>query len=673
MRPIPRLPLLAFLLLVPVAAFAQQFEEKLTINYVEVPVTVIGKDGKPVRGLTQANFEVYDNDSKRKVESFEAIDFGAAETHKVISPLNPASRRNFLILFDTTFSSPMSLGRAQAAARDFVERGIGRRDLIAIATINVEKGFRLLTAFTSDRNLLAAAIADPGNFQSHDPLAISSADFMVTEGPQGAGEDMSSGRGVSMENAVDFNRIQGQMDDAHRRMRIKKQLELFGEVASMLQRIRGRKHLVLLSEGFDARLIQGRDNASSNEQQDENSAIAGGRIWQVDSDVRFGSTNMQTVLSEMAEEFRRADVVLHGVDIQGVRVQNDIRSGAKVNSNNGLFLLANSTGGTVFRNSNDIASDFQRLSELHQVVYVLGFRAPAMKEGEFHDLRVKLVNAPGAKAHHRGGYYETGNETALERTLSNAEIILNDIPQDDISVATLTAAFPTASDKGEVPIILEISGADLAKAAKNDAATMELFVYAFDEDGIARDSMQQRVRLDLRQVGEKLRASGIKFYGTLELAPGKYAVKTLVRVAETEKRGFQRVDLTVPGEYDVAVLQPMFFEEPGEWIMVKHEAPAEQPYPFVIDGESFIPSAKARLRKGEPRLFAVFVYNADPDELTWDIPTQAKLVSRTRGEFVTKYVFALEQVAPGMSTLDVTVKKSGSSEARTVSVPVVVQ
>ncbi|HEX6158965.1 MAG TPA: VWA domain-containing protein, partial [Thermoanaerobaculia bacterium] len=342
MRPIKRL-LCAFLLL-PAAAFAQ-FEEKLTINYVEVPVTVVGRDGKPVRGLTQANFEVYDNSAKRSIESFEAIDFGAAETHKVISPLNPASRRNFLILFDTTFSSPLSLGRAQEAARDFVERGIGRRDLIAIATINVEKGFRLLTAFTSDRNLLAAAIAEPGNFRSHDPLAISSADFFSSTGPEGAGEDLSAGRGVSMENAVDFNRIQGQIDDAHRRMRVKKQFELFGEVASMLQRIRGRKHLVLLSEGFDARLVQGRDVASSREQFDENSAISEGRVWQVDSDVRFGNASMQAVLGEMAEEFRRADVVLHGVDIQGVRVQNDTRSGAKVNSNDGLFLLANSTGG----------------------------------------------------------------------------------------------------------------------------------------------------------------------------------------------------------------------------------------------------------------------------------------------------------------------------------------
>ena len=669
MRPITRL-LCAFLL-VPAAAFAQ-FEEKLTINYVEVPVTVI-RDGKPVRGLTQANFEIFDNDARRSLESFEAIDFGAAETHKVISPLNPASRRNFLILFDTTFSSPMSLGRAQDAARDFVERGVGRRDLIAIGTINVDKGFRLLTAFTSDRNLLAAAIADPGNFRSHDPLAISSSDSFTSSGPEGAGEDLSAGRGVSMENAVDFNRIQGQMDDAQRRLRIKKQFELFGEVASMLQRMRGRKHLVLLSEGFDARLVQGRHVASAKEQFEENDAINEGRTWQVDSDIRFGNANMQAVLAEMAEEFRRADVVLHGVDIQGVRVQNDTRSGARVNSNDGLFLLANSTGGTVFRNSNDISSDFQRLSELHQVVYVLGFRAPAMKAGEFHQLRVKLLNVPGGKVQHRGGYYEASTETALERSLSNAEIILNDIPQSGIGMATLASAFPTGADKGEVPLILEISGNDLARAAKNDAATVELFVYAFDEDGIARDSMQQRIRLDLKQVGPKLRASGIKFYGTLDLGPGRYAIKSLVRVAETDSRGFQRVDLTVPHEYDVAVLQPMFFEEPGDWIMVKSEAPAEQPYPFVIDGESFIPAAKARLRKGEPRLFAIFVYNAEPDELTWTIAPNAKLVSQTRSPFVTKYVFALEQVAAGLTAVDVTVRKSGSNDARTVSVPVVVQ
>ena len=57
---------------------------------------------------------------------------------------------------------------------------------------------------------------------------------------------------------------------------------------------------------------------------------------------------------------------------------------------------------------------------------------------------------------------------------------------------------------------------------------------------------------------------------------------TLVRVAETERKGFARNDITVPPSSDVAVLPPFFFEEPGRWLMVKggsHDA-TNAGYPF---------------------------------------------------------------------------------------------
>jgi VWFA-related protein len=662
------------LFLLPAAAFGQ-FEEKVTVSYVEVPVSVVGRDGKAIAGLTQANFELYDDNTKRPIDSFEAIDFGAVETQKAISPLNPASRRNFLLLFDLSFSSPISLGRAQEAARNFVDRNLGRRDLVAIGTVNVDTGFKFLTAFTTDRNLLAAAISDPRNFRSFDPLQIGSSNlFVTTTGPDGAGSDVSAGKSAADENAADFVRANAKIDDSHRRMRVRNQFKVLGQVATTLKRLRGRKHLVLLSEGFDARLVQGRNNASSKEQSDENTAISDGEVWKVDSDSRYGNANMQAVLGEMADEFRKADVILHAVDIQGVRVQNDTREGARVNSNDSLFLMANSTGGTVFRNSNDLTNDFQRLADQQQVVYVLGFNAPVGRPGEFHQLKVKVTGVPGAHVQHRGGYYDSGNDAAVTRALSNAEIILNDIPQNDIDVAALVSAFPASGGKGEVPVILEISGADLAKHAGNAVAHVDILIYAFDDDGVSRDALSQRVTLDLSKAGEKLRAGGIKFYGTLELPPGKYAIKSLIRIAETDTKGYRRADVVVPDEFDVAVLQPMFFEQPGEWIMAKNERRgAKANYPFILDGESFIPSAKAKLRQGEPRLFTVFVYNAAPEELTWTSTPTAKLVSQSHTQSVTKYVFALEKITLGTTAVDVTFRKPGSTEARTVSVPVVVQ
>jgi VWFA-related protein len=664
----------------PIATFAQEgFQEKVTVSYVEVPVNVVGRDGGAVRGLTKANFEVYEDGGRRAIESFDAIDFASQESLRAISPLNPASRRNFLILFDLSFSNPTSIGRAQDAARAFIARSIGSRDLVAVGVVDVDRGFRFLTAFTTDRALLTAAIADPGTFRSADPLQISGTNPMQsTQEPNAAQGDIGGRRAPGDDLFADGARALNKMDDSYMRGRVRKEVESLGEIAHTLQKLAGRKHVVLLSEGFDPRLVQGRSAGETKEQNEENGFIESGEVWKVDSDKRFGNAASQMSIKLMADEFRRADVVLHAVDIKGVRVQNDVQGGARVSSNEGLFLLANPTGGTVFRNSNDIRTDFDRLSRQHEVVYVLGFRAPVGRPGQLHDLKVKLLGVPGARAQHRNGYYDTGEETSVERALTTAEVIVNDIPQTDVDVAALAAAFPAAGgdENGQVPVLLEIRGDDLVKSAKKNVATTEIFVYAFDEQGTVRDSLVQRVALDMTKVADRLRGRGVRFYGTLHLPPGRFAVKSLVRVAETDRRGYQRVDVTVPAAGDVALAPPLFFAGPGseEWVMVKSSRDsAKTPYPFVLDGQSFIPAARAALKKGEPRLFTVFVFNADPDELTWEIAPQARLVSSTAGEAVTKYVFALDAVPANATELGVTIRKKGSTDARHVTVPISVQ
>ena len=669
MRPLRTL----FLAFVATAAFAQTFEEKITVTYIEVPVTVLSRDGKPVRGLTKENFDVIEDGGKRTIESFEAIDFAASETATAVSPLNPASRRNFLLLFDMSYSNPTSIGRAQAAARSFISRSIGGRDLVSVGVVDVDRGFRFVTAFTSDREMLISAIADPKNFRTNDPLQISGTSTLEAAPQNAAG--LGEKESLALEDIRELGREADRLGDSHKRTRVRREVEMLSSVARALQKLAGRKHLVLLSEGFDPRLVTGRDIASETEEQnEENWAITHGEMWKVDSDKRFGSPDSMKSIDLMAEAFRKADVVLHAVDIQGVRVQNDVRGGTKFNSNAGLFLLADSTGGSVFRNSNDISAEFDNLARQHEVVYVLGFRAPIGRAGEYHDLKVKLVNVPGARVQHRGGYYDPGAESTIERALTTAEVIVNDIPQDAIRVDALTASFPTNGERSQVPVVLEIEGAGIVQAAKNNIATADIFIYAFDERGVVRDSVFQRVILELAKVGDRLGSNGIRFYGTLNLPPGKYAVKNLVHIIETDTKGFRRVDLNVPAAGDVAVARPFFFQPADEWLMIKAARDkTDTPYPFMIGGETFIPAARATLRKGEPRLFALFVYNADPEELALDIVPNATLVSQTASDVVTKYVFALDRIPENAKELGVTVRKKGSTDSRSVSVPIEVQ
>src|SRR5947207_8627728 len=87
---------------------AAQVKESLTVSYVEVPVTVVDRGGNPIKGLTAANFEIVDEGKKRDIAGFDSIDFASAESVKSVSPLNPAARRNFLLVFDLSYASPTS-------------------------------------------------------------------------------------------------------------------------------------------------------------------------------------------------------------------------------------------------------------------------------------------------------------------------------------------------------------------------------------------------------------------------------------------------------------------------------------------------------------------------------------------------------------------------------------
>src|SRR5207302_6566623 len=60
-----------------------------------------------------------------------------------------------------------------------------------------------------------------------------------------------------------------------------------------------------------------------------------------------------------------------------------------------------------------------------------------------------------------------GKASPTERTLTSAEIIVNDIPQNDIKVAALAAAVP-AANRAAVPLFLEIDRKSVVEGEGGD-------------------------------------------------------------------------------------------------------------------------------------------------------------------------------------------------------------
>ncbi len=570
---------LAVLLLVAASLQAQVNQSSITINYVEVPVTVADRGGNPIRGLTKANFDIIDEGKKREITGFEAIDFTARNAAS--RPITPAARRNFLLLFDLTFSSPSSLDRAKEAARQFATKMMAADDRIAVATIDVAHGFRLLTAFTTDRSIVSAAIANPAGFRTFDPLQVAAtpmdSDVAATVN--------AVGNSVAPENQDQIREV-NRLEDEYNHEKVNSQVTLLAGLTAVLRGVRGQKHIVFLSEGFDSRLIQGRDaGAGKNQKRKEESSLESGELWGVDNDNRYGSSSSMALVKGLSDVAKRSDVILDAVDIRGVRASGDPRQGFQHDtdtgpefpddtpadqSNEALHLLASSTGGTVFQHSNSLADDFQRAVRAQEVVYVLAFQTSAADPRKFHNLKVRLVNVPGGRAIARSGYYEGGVASSTERTLSNAEIVVDDIAQSGVRLASSAAPFTAGGPNAEVVVVVEIEGKDVVPPS-GGSPTLEVYTYAFDAQGNVRASNVRRISVDATKLGTKLVQRGVKYFEMLSLPAGPYAVKTLVRVAETDKKGFVRTDVVVPEQGALPASPQLVADQHDDWLMVRDD------------------------------------------------------------------------------------------------------
>jgi VWFA-related protein len=660
-----------------------QSTSTINVHVVELPVSVLDASGNPVRGLTAANFALYDEKKKQPISSFDAVDFAADAPASAISPMNPASRRSFVLLFDLGFTSPRSMSRAHDAARRFVNESVGPRDLVAVATVDPDRGFRFITAFTTDRQLVVSAIANPITFHGTDPLQIAN-QTVIWSGPIGY---ESPGSAPVIENtghaaAADqqmrdlANSAKGQYEQAARQ-RIEREIDSMSNLARSLRMVPGRKQVVLLSEGFDAKYLQGFDARGSKEQTKMQAQLIAGNQEKIDTDKMYGNSAAMNRVQRMADSFRAADVVLHAIDVQGVRVQNNLDEGSIINSNGGLFLLSRPTGGEVFQNSNDLHADFDRLLRQQEVVYVLGIHTTDNVPGTFHNVSVKLLNAPaGSRAVSPAGYYERGRVTSVERALTNAQIIVNDIPQGDLRVNVLAAAFPAIGGKpAQVPVIIDINGADLMRETGTVIGGADVFIYAFDTAGVVRDRLYDRVTIEVAKVGDKVRASGIRYYGTLMLPPGSYAVKALVRTGDPdrgaseaiEKRGYARVNINVPAEGQIAILPPIPIDEDAKWLLVRGNRVDNAEYPFEYGGRTFAPTATADMSAG-PRRVAVFIFGAHRADLTFETRPRTTVLGVTESNGVTKAILQID-AADGATTLDITVFKKGIDAGQHISVP----
>src|SRR5580765_2849144 len=110
----------AALVLTRVSAWAQApsspgVRETAAATVIEIPVTVVGKDGRPVTGLTAADFELLDDGKRQTISSGGVSDPGRPPppdpAAPAAEPIPPSARRLWLRVFDLSYASASGLVR----------------------------------------------------------------------------------------------------------------------------------------------------------------------------------------------------------------------------------------------------------------------------------------------------------------------------------------------------------------------------------------------------------------------------------------------------------------------------------------------------------------------------------------------------------------------------------
>jgi VWFA-related protein len=677
----------------PVRAQDKGFAEVTDVVAVEVPVQVV-RDGEPVRGLTAADFEIYEGRRKMAVTGFEVVDLEAPATAARASAVPAAARRHFLLLFDFSFSDPQSVARGREAARQLV-LGLHSADLVAVATYHAAKGPQLVLGFTSDRRQVDTALeglADPAE-PGDDPLRlvlkrstrvgrerqVASPDTVMPS------EGQTYGNSTPQDPILAFN---DQLEDSMGKSDLESQKRAvtaltrsFADLAKVMGSVQGRKHVVYLSQGYDSRLIQG---VTDQVRQDEMAAAsASGEYWNVSSEDRYGSTKTMNDVERMLEEFRRADCVIQAVDIGGLRAGADSELGSRrTGGKDSLLQMARGTGGELYENLNDISAAMDKVLKKTSVTYVLAFQPEKLKlDGAYHKIRVELKDAKGAKLVHRPGYYAPkpyAERNPFERLLEASSRVMSGEEAGPLGLSVLAAPFRLSgsADLAYVPVIIEVDGPSLMTGTSPGTLPAEIYVYAFDAAGAIPDYLTQTLGLDLAKVEPALRQSGLKFFGHLDLPPGSYSLRVLVRNGATGTYGLRVASLEVADGAAPVLLPPFFPEAPGRWLMAREAVPAGEktvPYPFMQKDQPYIPASKPVLPLGEPAAVSLVGYNLGGGEvevrsqvLALDGreigPAEIQVLERERGTpDRLKGTFRPPKLEPGEYLLRVTLTGAGGA------------
>ena len=478
----------------PVATF------RSSVRAIQVDAVVTDEDGSPVRGLTEADFEIVEKGTPQAITTFEAVDIPIERQLPDLADsdvvTNEGDGRIYLIVLDVI--STENGMYAKRILRRFFDNHFGPSDVAAVMLL--DRGHRNTGQdFTSNRRLLIEGIDRYIGY----PPAEAPNDAVIP----GSGSPFWNERGFSESTVLGIVNRMGRLMD----------------LTEFLIKTPGRrKAMILVSEaiGFDATdFIDYRGTSMRKAAQSAHAAMTAAT---------------------------RGNIAIYPIHPGGAGTSG-------LDATMELRTLASATGGFAIVNSNEFDAGFTRLVAENSIYYMLGFNSSQEKDdGLYVPVEVR-VKRPGLRVHAREGYIAPfkGKDTVVpvNRRPGVESALASPVPVGGITLRAFAAAFKGRGKKAAIAVSLEMDPYALGllegpNGALQGAVDVRLVVTDVGAKVVPQIRPQAgKLSVPARAPGDA-RGNGAHILTKTELEPGRYQLR--IAVGTAQRGGGVIYDLEVP-------------------------------------------------------------------------------------------------------------------------------
>jgi VWFA-related protein len=570
-----------------------------SIDLVTINVVVRDKNGNIVRGLTRDDFSITEDGQPQTISTFDfeeitrqpidvtpaamptvlgsvgrAVEAPAAAPAAEVKPIDMHGRRLIAMLFDISSMQPEEAFRAATAAREYVEKKLTPADMVALTVLSTT--LRVVQDFTSDRELL---------LQTIDQMS----------GVEGQGFEELAAADATDESATAFS-----ADDSEFTLfNTDRRLQAIQSLIEAMAPIEQKKSLIYFSSGMSQ---TGMDNRVAIRTVIDRAVRANVSIYAADT------RGLQALgpAGDASQASTRGQSAFSGRAVSG-------RFDSMAASQDALTSLAEDTGGRAFFDQNEFGAVFDRVTADTSAYYLLGFTSTnRTQDGRFRRIRVG-VKQPGLKLEYRAGYYaprDFAHSGRDDREQQLNEQLFSDLSVTDLPVYASSAYFRLKGNRYFVPLWIAVPGSKVPfnKSRDKDKATLDILAIVRDAEGRPVARIRDTVNLTL-SVAEEVQRKNVQYQTDLELPPGLFTMKVVVRENQTGTMGSFEAVVAVPdlGRSPVRISSVVV----GGRL---HASSKKDPRnPLLQNGQELIASIAHVIPAGQPLFLYYEMYDAAPE------------------------------------------------------------